>query len=248
MTVEDQRPRASGRTGAPPSERRGSDPWKVAFVALLVVGLLAVVTWVLLGSRLLVVRQIEVGGLGRLTEDEVAAAVDVATGTPLARVDTDAAAERVEELRLAESAEVSRGWPATLVVEVVERTPVVSIQAGHGYLLVDREGVRVEDSETRPSGYPLVSVRGEVEGNPAIAEAARIARELPGPLLDEVDTIEATDRATITLGLSGGATVVWGDAERGADKARVLQVLMREHPQEEGLRYDVSAAGVAVVG
>ncbi|GLU45971.1 cell division protein FtsQ/DivIB [Nocardiopsis ansamitocini] len=227
--------------------RSVSDPWKAAFVTLLVVALLAVMTWVLLGSRLLVVRQVEVIGLERLAEQDVVAAVDVATGTPLARVDIEAAAQRAEELRLAQAVTVSRGWPATLVVEVTERLPVLAIQVGDGFQLVDGEGVRIEDSETRPSDYPLVTVKGEVENNPAIADAAAVADELPPAVLSTVNTIEASDRSSIVLDLDNGATVSWGDVDRGPDKARVLQVLMREHPAAADRRYDVSAQGVAVV-
>src|SRR5690606_33397279 len=133
-----------------------SDPWRVAFVALLLVGLAGAVLWVLFGSRLLAVRQIEVTGLDRLAEAEVLAAADVAVGTPLARVDTDAVAARVAELRLVESVEVRRGWPSTLHLEVAERVPVLALAEEGGYLLVDREGVAVARSDTRPEGRPLV--------------------------------------------------------------------------------------------
>ncbi|MEY9212989.1 FtsQ-type POTRA domain-containing protein [Thermobifida halotolerans] len=241
MTAEEQ------REAEPSADPRQSDPWKVAFVTLLLVALVTVVVWVLLESRLLVVRQVEVTGLDRLTEEEVVAAADVATGTPLARVDTGAVVERVAELRLVESVAVRRGWPATLRVEVTERTPVLALSVEGGYHLVDREGVRVEEADTRPEGYPLVRVTGEVRGNPAVAESARVVGALPESLVDAVDTVVATDRARITLELVGGATVMWGDSERGADKARALEVLLEQHPPDPGRHYDVSAAGVAVV-
>ena len=47
---------ASGRKGGRGGTAPRSDPWKAAFIILLIVALLAVVTWVLRGSRLLVVR------------------------------------------------------------------------------------------------------------------------------------------------------------------------------------------------
>ncbi|GAA3759278.1 cell division protein FtsQ [Spinactinospora alkalitolerans] len=226
---------------------RRSDPWKAAFVVLLIVAVLAVVTWVLLGSRLLVVRDVEVTGAGRLDSGEVVSAVDVRTGTPLARVDTAAAAARAEELRLVESATVSRGWPATLRVEVVERTPALSVRVGDGYRLVDHDGVHIEDTGEPSPGHPLVSVTGEVEGNPAVAEAAAVVEGLPAAILDDVEEIEATDRSEITLRLGNGASVMWGDSERTEKKAGILEILMREHPPSEERRYDVSASDVAVV-
>lgn len=226
---------------------RRSDPWKAAFVVLLIVALLAVVTWVLLGSRLLVVRDVEVGGLQRMSENEVVDALGVATGTPLAKVDTDAARRRVEGLRLAESAEIVREWPATLRVRVTERTPRLAVQVGSGFRLIDADGVRIEDTDARPEGIPQVTIKGEVEGNPAVAEAARIAAELPDDLLARAESIEARDRASITLVFADGGRVVWGDGERTAEKAKILQVLLREHPSGPDRRYDVSAPGMAVV-
>ncbi|MFC7330245.1 cell division protein FtsQ/DivIB [Marinactinospora rubrisoli] len=235
------------RAGGAAARSRRSDPWKAAFVALLVVAVLAVVAWLLLGSRLLVVRDVEISGTERVDPAEVLAAVDVPTGTPLVRVDTDAARDRVAGLRLVESAEVSRGWPATLRVNVTERTPLLSVAAGDGYRLLDGDGVAIEDAAERPERYPLVTVRGEVAGNPGVAEAAAIVEELPQSVLERTDRIDATDRASVVLLLADGAEVVWGDGERTAEKARLLDILMREHPPAEERRYDVSAPDVAVV-
>ncbi len=232
-----------------PSTRRSrrSDPWKVAFVTLLVVAVLSVVTWLLLGSRLLVVRDIEVSGTDRLDPDTIESVVDVDTGTPLVRVDTEAAVNRIEEQQLVESATVSRGWPATLRVEVSERTPDLSVAVGDGFRLVDHDGVRVADSQERPPEYPLIQVRGEIEGNPAIATVANLTDELSPAVLDAVDSVDASDAENITFELDDGATVVWGDGRHAERKTQALAVLMREHPSNEERRYDVSAPNVAVV-
>ncbi|GAA1120790.1 cell division protein FtsQ/DivIB [Nocardiopsis composta] len=231
--------------GAPP---RKADPWKVAFIVLLIVALLAAAGYLLLGSRLLVVREVAVSGLHRLDRDEVVRALAVPTGTPLARVDTEAAAERVAGLRLAESARVERGWPAELRVRVEERTPKLAVGAGGGYRLVDQDGVRISDTEALPEEYPLASVRGEVEGNGGIAAAAGIAEALDGALPVRLVRIDARDPAAITLELAGGAEVSWGDGEAAEHKARVLEALAKEHPPAQGRRYDVSAQDMAVVG
>ncbi|GAA1778240.1 MULTISPECIES: cell division protein FtsQ/DivIB [Streptomonospora] len=239
---------AAGRgTPAGSTGRRRSDPWKVAFVVLLIVAVLTVVTWVLLGSRLLVVRDVEVSGTSRLDPERVAAAVDVATGTPLARVDTDAARRRAEELRLVESAEVGRGWPATLRVEVVERTPVLAVRAGDGFRLIDGDGVRIADTDQRPDNYPLISVSGEPEGSPAVAAAASVLARVPAAVGGRIDSVDAADRAAIELTLESGATVSWGTTERAERKSTILTVLLNEHPPGPDRHYDVSAPDMAVV-
>ncbi|KIH98647.1 cell division protein FtsQ [Streptomonospora alba] len=226
---------------------RRSDPWKVAFVVLLIVAVLTVVVWVLLGSRLLVVRQVEVTGTSRLEADGVVASVDVPTGTPLARVDTDAARSRAEELRLVESAEVVRSWPAALRVEVVERTPMMAMRAGDGFRLIDGDGVRIADTDKRPDNYPLISVSGEPEGSPAVATAATVLERVPAAVGGRIDTVEAGDGDAVELTLDSGATVSWGTPQRSERKSTILTVLLNEHPPGPDRHYDVSAPEMAVV-
>ncbi|MDE3720261.1 FtsQ-type POTRA domain-containing protein [Nocardiopsis sp. N85] len=227
--------------------RERSDPWKVAFVALLVVALVCVVTWILLGSRLLVVREVSVTGLDRVDHDEVVAAVDVPTGTPLIRVDLADGAERAASLPLVESATVTRGWPATLRVEVVERRPLLAVRVGEEYRLVDRDGIRIEDSPTRPGTHPLVRVTGEVEGNEAVRAAADIVESAPDSFLARIRLIDATDTENIRIEVTEGSVIEWGTAQGAEDKSDVLRVLMREHPPGEETVYDVSTPDLAIV-
>lgn len=227
--------------------RGRSDPWKLAFAALLVVALVCACVWLLLGSRLLVVREVSVTGLDRIPSREVVAAVDVATGTPLIRVDLDRSRERAESLSLVESATVTRGWPATLEVEVVERQPVLAVRAGEEYRLVDGDGVRIEDSADQPEGHPLVRVTGEVEGNAGVSAAADIVERVPDSLISRIQLIDATEAEAITVELEGGSLVEWGAAEATPVKSDILRTLMSEHPPREGRVYDVSAPDLAIV-
>lgn len=227
--------------------RGGSDPWKVTFAVLLVVALVCAVVWVLLGSRLLVVRDVAVTGTERVTAQEVETAVAVETGTPLIRVDLDGGRERVEGLDLVESATVTRGWPATLRVEVVERRPLLAVRVGEEYRSVDRDGVRIEDSPTRPGNRPLVRVSGELEDNAAVRAAADIVEGAPDSLLARIQLIDARDTDEIMIELGDGSVVEWGDSEATADKSDILRVLMREHPSQEGRVYDVGTPDLAIV-
>lgn len=244
--VRDEDAASERAAEAEPTRRRRPEPWKAAFVTLLLVAVLSVVTWLLLGSRLLVVRNVEVGGTSRLDSEAVEAAADVDTGTPLVRVDTKATTSRVEDLRLVENATVSRGWPATLRVRVTERTPELSVKVGDGYRLVDHDGVRITHSAQRLPEYPLVQVKGEIRGNPAIATAAGITNELPPAMLDSVASIDVREPDNIAVEFDDGAAVLWGDGGSAERKAAALAVLMREHPSGSERSYDVST-GVAVV-
>lgn len=235
------------RTAGRAVPRKRSDPWKFAFVALLVVALVCVVAWLLLGSRLLVIRDVAVTGLDRVSSEEVVAAVGVPTGTPLIRVDLDRSVERAEALPLVESATVTRGWPATLEIEVVERRPLLAVRAGDDYRLVDGDGVRIEDAPSRPDAYPLVRVTGEVEGNGAVRAAADIVERAPDSLISRIRLIDATDPEAITIELAEDSLVEWGSPEQSASKSDVLRVLMGEHPPQEDRVYDVSTPDLAIV-
>ena len=70
-------------------------------------GLLAGVAWALLGSKLLVVRSVVVNGTQLVPASQVRAAAAIPSGVPMIRVDTGAAASRVEAITQVQSAQVS---------------------------------------------------------------------------------------------------------------------------------------------
>ncbi|MQA94761.1 MAG: FtsQ-type POTRA domain-containing protein [Streptosporangiales bacterium] len=232
--------------GARPGPRPRRDPWKVSFAVLLILGLLAGATWVLLGSRLLVVREVRVEGLGRVTRAEVVAIAAVPIGTPLARLDTTDIAARVERVRLVESTKAVRSWPAAVTIQVTERRPVLAVPAGRRYDLVDKAGVTVTKTPRAPRGMPVLVVAGPAEGNPGVPVAVRVSRGLPQTLAKRLEAVQIRPGTShVTLRLSGGRTVVWGGAERSAAKAKVLTGLLRAEPRAR--HFDVSDPAVAVV-
>src|SRR5206468_1697138 len=119
---------------------------------------LALLAWVLLMSPLLAVRTVAVSGTTRLSPQQVRAAADVARGTPLARVDAAAVVRRVESLRAVAEVRVSRAWPSTLKLQVIERKPVVGIVTKDGVTLVDTAGVPFAAAPALPPGVVRLQV------------------------------------------------------------------------------------------
>jgi cell division protein FtsQ len=237
------------RRGAAGGRRR--PPGKALLFAVAGITIVAVLAWALLGSRLLVVRSVQVVGAGRgVSAAQVLAAAHVAQGTPLIRVDTGAIARQVERLNQVQSADVSKDWPSTLVITVRPRVPVFVMRAAGGYALVDRFGVSVRDVAARPPGYPLLSVpyRSAVgagtslRGSPAVRAAAAVLSELPRRIARQVRAVSATSAADVSVTLADGAVVVWGNTSRANVKAKELTVLMHRHFRT----YDVSGTGTAV--
>jgi cell division protein FtsQ len=220
------------------------------FFGLAAVAIVAGVAWALLGSRLLVVRSVQVTGTGpQVSRAQVLAAARVPAGLPLIRLNTAAVAQRVGGIRQVQSAQVSRNWPSTVGISVRLRTPVFAVAARGGYALVDAYGVDVRDSARRPPRLPLLQLTAGTGGaaglsslRPVARAGAAVLRELPPGIARRVDVVSAPTPWEVSLQLANGAVIVWGDTSRSAEKARELALLMRTHAR----RYDVSAPGTAV--
>lgn len=215
------------------------DPWKAAVAVLVVAAVVVVLGWVLLSSRLLVVRQIQVAGEHRVARAQVVEAAQVPLGAPLARIELGGVERRVELIQQVESARAEREWPSTLRVTIIERTPVAAVREGSTYQLVDRFGVVVTEARRRPSDMPLVD---DVDArDPSTQAALTVVDTLPAALLRKVKVVEAPGPTEVTLQLRGGRTVVWGGPERSAEKARTLAALLKRDAKV----YDVSSPEVA---
>jgi len=226
-----------------------------------VAGLVAGVAWALLGSKLLVVRSVLVTGTHLVPAAQVRAAAAIPSDQPMIRVDTAAAARRVEAITQVQSAQVRRSWPDGIVITVRERTAVLAVAAAAaaaaaggpssgtggtgGYDLIDGSGVVVRSVPAKPAGLPVywpVAGSGALRGSLSVAAVVTVLRELPASITRLVSVVSASSPQNVTLGLSDGITIVWGDTTRAAEKATELSALLRTHAHF----YDVSAPGTAV--
>lgn len=201
--------------------------------ALLVLGTLS---WLVFASPALGVREIWVEGALILEPDQVRAAAAVADGTPLARVDTEAVRARVAALPPAREVTVSRSWPSTLVITVVERTPVGAVPNGKKYDLFDDHGVIYRTVTSVPSGVVRVQLATPGPQDVSTQSALAVMRTLTGRLRSELVTLVVEGPARIRLELRGDRIVTWGDAEESERKAKVATALLAKPDK----RIDVS--------
>lgn len=197
-------------------------------------------SWVLLASSWLVVHTVVVEGERRLTAAQVLAAADVRLGTPLARVDTGAVADRVRRLGPVLSVSVTRSWPSTLTVHVVERTPVAAFALGKTWVLVDEGGTQLGTVPALPSGVVQLAVAQPGTADPDTRAALSVLQQLPKTLRALVSGIGASSPEQVTLVLVGDRRVVWGGTSDGPAKAAALLALLKL----PGHLYDVSSPTV----
>lgn len=217
---------------------------------IVAVGLLvtiAALVGVAVFSPLLALRTITIDGTSRLDSSKVQHSVDGQLGTPLALIDYGRLTRDLAPYSLIRSYVTEIVPPGTLVIHVVERTPVGAIQTASGFELVDPAGVVVADSATRPAGYPLIELGSGKIGGPGFSSMTEVLLALPASVLPKVDTITALTHDDVTLALTGSSQrVVWGSSDQSDAKARVLAELIALHGESGAGEYDVSAPGTAV--
>ena len=216
--------------------------WRVVLAVLAVLAAVAGVVWLVFFSSVLAVKGVQVEGTAVLDPRDVRQVAAVPTGSPLAGVDLDEVADRVEALAPVLDVDVSRAWPSRIRIDVTERLAVAVVdQAGvlHG---VDEEGVMFRRYPSRPPSPPLLRIGAATQAD-ALAEAARVVDTLPAEIASRVEYVSVSTVDTISLRLRSGQTVQWGSADESGHKAEVLAVLL----EQKASLYDVTVPGQPVI-
>lgn len=232
-------------------ERRRGRLRRTVLVATLVLLLLAALA--VERSSLVALAEVRVEGTQRLDPDTVREAADLPLGTSTLRLRLGDARERVEALPLVATATVDRLDPLTVLVSVTERVPLAVVRGRGGFALIDDDGVVV--AAGREDGLPLIDLGSapppapgdHVRDLPALANAHRALRELPGPLRTEVAQYRAIADDALTLELVNGTLVDFGRAERVDEKARSLGAVLDDLGDRVVATIDVRAPRTPVV-
>lgn len=198
-------------------------------------------------SPLFAVERIDVVGASQVDVAAVTEALDAQLGTPLAMVDDSAVKAALVRFPLVESYTLEARPPHDLVVRIVERTPIGVMQTPAGFTVVDAAGVELSTTPEVPAGQPVLEIAGGTD-SAAFTAAGRVVRALPDAVRAQVTGVSAStpDDVTLTLGASG-SRVVWGSADRSAEKAIVLDRLMAKSPPDRAKEYDVTSPEAGVV-
>jgi cell division protein FtsQ len=152
------------RAEAPPVRRRRRNRlltatrWVLVPAALMLATVLAAQR--VLESDMFRVRDITVRGTSRLSTAEVEALLRGVRDENVFLVDFEHYGQRVMASSWVEQVTLSRVLPATLVVDVVERTPIVVARLNQHLYLVDRTGNIVDDYRAGDASYDLPIVDG----------------------------------------------------------------------------------------
>ncbi|MEA1305479.1 cell division protein FtsQ/DivIB [Actinomyces oris] len=209
---------------------------RVVRVSVVVLAIVLTV-WALTFSPLLGLQtqRISVAGSdGSVSDKQVREVLAAYAGDSLLRLDTGRLSTQVsDKLVRVRRAQVTRAWPHGLRVHLTMRVPVATVQDSEGYQVLDNEAVVLERVPEPPSGLvnivpdPAVQASGPQRiSAKQVAAVTQVVGSLTPETLAQVSSGSATEAGQVTLTLSSGASVVWGNNQDNQLKARVLATLM----------------------
>lgn len=207
---------AQGRAG--PKKRTG--------VWFLLVALLFLCLFALYRSPLLRLSGVEVTGLNRLTRERVMEAAGLELGVPRLERSSSAIVSRLSQEPWVKSAEAA--WAGNKVtINLTERVPVGLVRYYDlYYLALDETGVVLQATTLEAEkGMPVISgvqvtkgLRGQQLQHQGLLDALTVLSRMGPSMLGQVSEVHVDTDRSLTLYMTGGATVLWGNVPDGKDR------------------------------
>jgi len=222
----------SGRRGPRAAERRRARLrprrwlWLAAALLLCLAGAGGVRLYT---SSWLVISDVRVTGAQALAPDDLRETAAIA-GQRYFTADTGGAVKRLLALPRVKSAAVTRRFPHTVTIAVVERQPAGVWTSGGVEYLVDADGV-VLDTTSDAGGLPMVDATGSssdlrVGGRvdpEALQIAVKVAQVIPGAIGQHAVHVQYDREAGASVLTDRGTQVQLGDSENLDYKLAVWQ-------------------------
>lgn len=209
--------------------------WIGIGVGVLLVALAAFLVWLFLLSTTFSAEETVVEGEQLLTSDVIKEAAAVPKNVPLARLDTGAMRERVENLPEVRSADVSVDYPNAVRIQVRERVAIYQLAKDEAFAWVDAEGVEFRTGQARSKSLPEVKLTRDSAR--IRRDVATVATHIPEAAKTRVRLIRAKSVDRIEVSLDDRRLIVWGSADESELKSEVLEALL----SVDAKVYDVSA-------
>lgn len=235
---------AGGRGGL--LSRLRPRPWQRSRRPIVITLLIAGVLLVAALAALLFMPQFKleettVTGTGYVSEETITQVTGPQMGRSILLADTSGAADEIATIPGVKDAEVDRAWPNRLRVTVTEREPAAVVKNGSATHVVDLDGVVLPKASAQGKDLRTLTVKGEAIDPERTQEALMATLTTIDPaLLKQVTGIEASTPSNVTVKIttdSGPKTIIWGTAEDGELKSKVVQALLKQ----PGSTIDVSA-------
>lgn len=204
------------------------------FLVLLLFLSLGTLVWVYAFTSALNVRTVVVSGNERLEADYLRAISGITPETHLLRMDAGAVRRALLAEPYVKEVRVRRRFPATVVLEIQEREPLLFFRQNGRYHLVDDEGVVLESRDSPVGGFlegegidlPLLYPGVRVE-TAVFSEMVALIRELPDALRREALRVGWREDEGFYLTVAA-TRIIFGASSEAARKGEIAYLALQE--------------------
>jgi UDP-N-acetylmuramate dehydrogenase len=205
-----------------------------------------------LASPLVAVERVDVEGATYADAALIESVVESMKGISVLTVDTQSARRRLEADPWIASARISTYLPDRVLIELEERRPAAwFLGVDNRARVIDVEGRVLAVVEGRPTEFTWIDgvgpnlVAGSI-ADPAYRAAAQLAMSLPDEIEPLVDHLGVTSTSEVTMTLTTGTVVNFGQPVDMRNKLVSVVVLLRRQDPNKIIAIDVSG-GTPVV-
>lgn len=203
----------------------------VALAAAIVFGASAVAR-----SPLFEIRHVDVVGAQHVPVDEVVRKAAVPAGATLLRFPKRAIAERIIADPWVAEVHITRDYPHTLRIRIVERVPFARVDTGQSIWLVDANGMVLgEDSAEASSTLPVVRdvpgldlKPGRKATSEVLHNALQVLAGIASELYSQVRAVSAPSIDETSLITTSNVEIMMGEAADVPKKDEVARRIMQE--------------------
>lgn len=212
---------------------------------ILILALVAVCAYIFFGTDVFNIKHIEVVGNSKVSAAAVTRLSGIQLGEGIFAVNCRQAEQLVQTQPMVKAAEISRHFPSTITIKITERQPWAMVPAAGGALVIDDEGVYIEQlNYISESGLPLITLEqieepltlGQFINRPAIEMIKTYWNKmLPGvrAQISEFHFVDAD--ASIIVYTLKGTEVRLGNLDRVDEKVQFMTRILQME-EEFGLK------------
>ncbi|MFT8957144.1 MAG: cell division protein FtsQ/DivIB, partial [Gluconobacter oxydans] len=171
------------------------------------------------------IRHIVINGRGMTSEASIQEALGTSVGRPIFGFSVEAARQRLDELPFIDHATVERHMPDTVIITLVERTPIAVWQDRGHFMLINRAGEEVSDQ-----GLTGKNAQAFLQLPLVVGEGANTAAASVIDALNKEPLVKSQVTALIRVGnrrwnatLKDGTTVMLPEGEEAAAFTRLAR-------------------------
>jgi cell division protein FtsQ len=192
-------------------------PARTAVLGVLLISLLAALLWIYTATGVLNVKTVEVRGNQVLDADYLRSLSGITGDTHLIKMDVKAVERALMSEPYVAAVDISRRYPNTVALEIIERKPTGAIFQNGKYNILDQEGKVLESADEMPQGLveirdlelPLLFPGMEVSGKD-FAAVTSLLGSLPAALREMTSAVGLSSSRGLYLE-SSGTVVIYGD-------------------------------------